>query len=44
MYRILLVCSAGMSTSLMVAKMQAAATEQGIEASIAALSCFRPPP
>ncbi len=36
MYRILLVCSAGMSTSLMVAKMQAAATEQGIEASIAA--------
>ena len=36
MYRILLVCSAGMSTSLMVAKMQAAAKDQGIETSIAA--------
>ena len=36
MYHILLVCSAGMSTSLMVTKMQAAAKEQGIEAEIAA--------
>ncbi|SHK65640.1 PTS system, cellobiose-specific IIB component [Clostridium cavendishii DSM 21758] len=31
MKRILLVCSAGMSTSLLVSKMQASAKEQGVE-------------
>ncbi|SFC99583.1 PTS sugar transporter subunit IIB [Clostridium uliginosum] len=36
MKKILLVCSAGMSTSLLVSKMQAAATEKGIECSIQA--------
>ena len=34
MKRIVLVCSAGMSTSLLVSKMQAAAKEQGVECSI----------
>ena len=37
MKRILLVCSAGMSTSLLVSKMQAAAEAQGIECSINAV-------
>lgn len=36
MKRIVLVCSAGMSTSLLVSKMQAAAKEQGFECSIEA--------
>ncbi len=35
--KILLVCSAGMSTSLLVLKMQKAAEERGIEAEILAL-------
>ncbi len=35
---IMLVCSAGMSTSLLVTKMQKAADEQGIEADIFAVS------
>ena len=35
--KILLVCSAGMSTSLLVLKMQKAAEEKGIEAEILAL-------
>lgn len=34
MVNILLCCSAGMSTSLMVSKMQASAEERGIEATI----------
>ena len=34
MKRIVLVCSAGMSTSLLVSKMQAAAKDQGVECSI----------
>ena len=34
MVNILLVCSAGMSTSMLVKKMQAAASEEGIEANI----------
>lgn len=34
MVNILLCCSAGMSTSLMVTKMQASAAERGIEATI----------
>lgn len=34
MYKILLVCSAGMSTSLLVTKMQKAADEQGIDAKV----------
>ena len=38
MVRILLVCSAGMSTSLLVTKMEKAAAEQGIEAKIWAVS------
>ena len=38
MKRILLCCSAGMSTSMLVKKMEAAATEQGIECKIDALS------
>ena len=37
MKRILLVCSAGMSTSLLVTKMEAAAKAQGIECSIKAV-------
>ena len=37
MKTILLVCSAGMSTSLLVTKMEAAAKEQGVEAKIFAL-------
>ena len=38
MVKILLVCSAGMSTSLLVTKMEKAAKEQGIEAKIWAVS------
>lgn len=38
MVKILLVCSAGMSTSLMVNKMKDSAKEQGIEAEIWAVS------
>lgn len=38
MKRIMLACSAGMSTSLLVSKMEAAAKEQGIEAKIWAIS------
>ena len=38
MKNILLVCNAGMSTSMLVQKMQAAAKEQGIEATIQAKS------
>ncbi|SDK10147.1 PTS sugar transporter subunit IIB [Natronincola ferrireducens] len=38
MYNILLVCSAGMSTSLLVTKMEKAAKEQGIEANIKAIA------
>lgn len=34
MTNILLICSAGMSTSMLVTKMQAAAKEKGIEANI----------
>ena len=34
MYKILLCCSAGMSTSLLVTKMQKAAEAQGVEAKI----------
>ncbi|EXG84849.1 MULTISPECIES: PTS sugar transporter subunit IIB [Lacrimispora] len=34
MYHILLVCSAGMSTSMLVKKMQDAASEKGVEATI----------
>lgn len=36
--RILLVCSAGMSTSLLVTKMEKAAKEQGVEVTIWAVS------
>lgn len=38
MTKIILCCSAGMSTSLLVTKMQAAAKEQGIECAIQAMS------
>ncbi|MCQ4924447.1 PTS sugar transporter subunit IIB [Tissierella sp. P1] len=38
MYNIVLVCSAGMSTSLLVTKMQKAAGEQGIEVNIKAIA------
>ncbi|MBE6048382.1 MAG: PTS sugar transporter subunit IIB [Clostridium sp.] len=38
MTKIILCCSAGMSTSLLVTKMQAAAKEQGIETAIQAMS------
>ncbi len=38
MVRIMLACSAGMSTSLLVTKMEAAAKENGIEAKIWAIS------
>ncbi|MCX5773643.1 MAG: PTS sugar transporter subunit IIB [Fusobacteria bacterium] len=38
MKRILLVCAAGMSTSLLVTKMQKSAQEQGVEVFIEALS------
>ena len=38
MKTIMLVCSAGMSTSLLVTKMQKAAEEKGIEADIFAIS------
>lgn len=38
MYNILLVCSAGMSTSLLVTKMCAAAKAKGTEAKIAAVA------
>ena len=37
MKRIMLVCAAGMSTSLLVTKMQSAAKEKGIEIEISAL-------
>ncbi|KON87935.1 PTS cellobiose transporter subunit IIB [Sporosarcina globispora] len=36
--KILLVCSAGMSTSLLMSKMQKSAQEKGIEAEVAAMS------
>jgi len=38
MKKILLVCAAGMSTSLLVTKMETAAQEKGLEAEIFALS------
>ncbi len=38
MKKILLVCNAGMSTSLLVSKMQKVAEEKGIEATIEAIS------
>jgi len=38
LYNIVLVCSAGMSTSLLVTKMQKAAGEQGIEVNIKAVA------
>ncbi|MBD7912610.1 MULTISPECIES: PTS sugar transporter subunit IIB [Clostridium] len=38
MTKIILCCSAGMSTSLLVTKMQAAAKAQGVETSIQAMS------
>lgn len=38
MYNILLVCSAGMSTSLLVSKMEKAAVEQGIDAKVEAVA------
>jgi PTS system cellobiose-specific IIB component len=38
MIKIILCCSAGMSTSLLVTKMQKAAAEQGVETSIQAMS------
>lgn len=38
MTKIILCCSAGMSTSLLVTKMQAAAKAQGVEVSIQAMS------
>lgn len=38
MTKIILCCSAGMSTSLLVTKMQAAAKDQGIETAIQAMS------
>lgn len=38
MMRIMLACSAGMSTSLLVTKMEAAAKENGIDAKIWAIS------
>ena len=38
MKQILLVCNAGMSTSMLVKKMQQSATERGIEVSIEAKS------
>jgi PTS system cellobiose-specific IIB component len=38
LYNIVLVCSAGMSTSLLVTKMQKAAGEQGIEVNIKAIA------
>lgn len=38
MKRILLACNAGMSTSLLVSKMEASAKEQGIEVKIWAIS------
>lgn len=38
MYNIVLVCSAGMSTSLLVSKMKKSADEQGIEANIKAVA------
>ncbi|MBU5439081.1 PTS sugar transporter subunit IIB [Tissierella sp. MSJ-40] len=37
MYNILLVCSGGMSTSLLVTKMEKSAKDQGIEVSIKAI-------
>lgn len=38
MYSILLVCSGGMSTSLLVTKMEKAAEEQGIEVKVKAIA------
>ena len=38
MTKIILCCSAGMSTSLLVSKMQASAKEQGVECTIQAMS------
>ena len=38
MKRILLACNAGMSTSLLVSKMEASAKEQGLEVKILAIS------
>lgn len=38
MYNIVLVCSAGMSTSLLVTKMEKAAEEQGIKTNIKAVA------
>lgn len=38
MYNILLVCSGGMSTSLLVTKMEKAAEEQGIEVKVKAVA------
>lgn len=38
MYKILLACSAGMSTSLLVTKMREVADQKGIEAEIEAMS------
>lgn len=38
MYNILLVCSAGMSTSLLVTKMQKAAEEKGIQVEVKAVA------
>jgi PTS system cellobiose-specific IIB component len=38
MKNIVLVCSAGMSTSLLVSKMEKAATEKGVDAKISAIS------
>lgn len=38
MYNIVLVCSAGMSTSLLVTKMEKAADDQGIEVKIKAVA------
>lgn len=40
MKKILLVCAAGMSTSMIVKRMQQAAKEQGIEVAIEALNNF----
>ena len=42
-YTIMFNCSAGMSTSLLVTKMQAAAKEKGIDADIFATAAAGPP-
>ena len=41
MKTILLVCSAGMSTSLLVTKMEAAAKDAGVECKIFALDVYK---